>query len=77
MGNILNPDFDVFTFGVPPVQIDLMSAVKGLDFDVAYKKSQVVDIEGLKIRLINYNDLVIAKKASGRPKDIDDIQNLT
>jgi hypothetical protein len=28
-----HPDWDVFTFGTPPVAIDLMVEIKGLDFE--------------------------------------------
>ena len=31
-----NDDIDVFTFGRPPISIDLMKKVKGLDFDETY-----------------------------------------
>ena len=35
--NFLNrPEFDVFTFGRPPVAIDVMTSMKGLDFAEAY-----------------------------------------
>lgn len=33
------PKVDVFSFGVSPVRIDLMTHAKGLDFDVAYNNS--------------------------------------
>lgn len=33
-------------------------------------------VEDVKIRLIHYNDLIKAKKAAGRPRDINDIENL-
>lgn len=71
-----NEDIDVFTFGKPPVCIDLMTSVKGLNFVNAYKNSEIILIEGLKIRVVNYQDLIKAKKASGRPRDLDDIENL-
>ena len=72
-----NPDMDVFTFGTPPVCIDLMTSVKGLDFDKAFENATVTEVEGLKIRVIHYNDLIAAKKASNRHKDQDDIENLS
>src|ERR1700761_7815388 len=34
-----NPDLDVFTFGRPPSSIDIMTKVKGLDFDECYKNA--------------------------------------
>lgn len=75
--NFLNNSFfDVFSFGRPPVSIDIMTEVKGLDFDDAFKESKVVEVEGLSIRLIDYFHLLRAKKSSGRPKDKDDLENL-
>lgn len=71
-----NPAFDVFTFGRQPVAIDIITTIKGLDFDDAYEKASDVEIEGLTIHLIHYNHLIDAKRATGRPRDINDIDNL-
>jgi hypothetical protein len=75
--NFLNHDaWDVFRFGKRPSAIDIMVKVKGLNFDECYKDVQSFDYEGLNIKTINFNHLLQAKKASHRPKDIDDIENL-
>lgn len=71
-----NPDINVFTYGRTPVSIDIMTAVKGLNFQKAYKHSTEIEIEKTKIRLIDYRDLIAAKKSSGRFKDLDDLDNL-
>lgn len=67
---------DVFSFGRNPVGIDVMTAVKGLNFEDAYKLSTVFDDDGLFIRVLHINHLMEAKKAAGRLKDLDDIQQL-
>jgi hypothetical protein len=72
-----NPELNVFTFGRPPSSIDIMTDVKGLDFNETFKASKVVEVESLKVRLINLDQLLNAKKASGRNKDLDDIDHLT
>lgn len=72
-----NPDLNVFTFGRPPRSIDIMTAVKGLQFDESLAASKMVHIENLTVRLIHLSDLLKAKKASGRHKDWNDIENLT
>jgi predicted nucleotidyltransferase len=71
-----NNVMDVFKFGVPPVSIDILTAAKGLVFEEAYKNIEIRDIEGLSVKLIHINDLLRAKAAVGRAKDIDDIQHL-
>jgi hypothetical protein len=68
---------DVFTFGRPPSSIDIMTTVKGLNFDECYGNSFFFDEDGLPIRTINRIDLIAAKKATGRAKDINDLENLT
>ncbi len=67
---------DVFSFGRNPVGIDIMTAVKGLNFDEAYRLSTIFDDDDLLIRMIHINHLIVAKKASGRLKDLDDINQL-
>jgi len=75
--NFLNhPSWDVFTFGTPPVAIDIMINIKGMDFESCYYNSVNFEDEGLKIRVIQKNDLIQAKKNAGRSKDLDDLENL-
>lgn len=69
-------DFDVFTFGRPPSSIDIMVAVKGLSFDDCYRNAVYFEEDGLIIRTIFIGDLINAKKATGRAKDINDLENL-
>jgi hypothetical protein len=76
--NFLAPDkFDVFSFGRKPVAIDIMTKVKGLDFNESYIHSQTFNDDGLLIRTLHFNDLIQAKNISGRRKDLDDIDQLT
>lgn len=74
---LYNHDFDVFSFGVPPVSIDLMTRAKGLDFESCFEKAEVHEIDGVNIRVLHLNDLIRAKKASNRSKDQDDIEKLS
>ncbi|MEQ8413227.1 MAG: nucleotidyltransferase [Imperialibacter sp.] len=71
-----NPEYDVFSFGRPPVSIDLLVKVKGLHFDEAFRKSFVKKVDQIEVRVIHIDDLRAAKKASNRPKDRNDLDNL-
>jgi len=73
---ISHPNWDVFTFGTPPVAIDLMVQLKGLDFNSAYENAVLFEDDELFIRTIHKNDLIIAKQSANRPKDQDDLANL-
>ena len=70
------PQFDVFTFGRPPVAIDIITELKGLAFEQAWPAAKLVVVEGLPMRLIHYQHLVQAKQAAGRPRDQNDLDNL-
>ncbi|MBK9508972.1 MAG: hypothetical protein IPO04_05565 [Cytophagaceae bacterium] len=68
--------FDVFIFGRPPVSIEILTLVKGLDFEEAFKGSRYFEDNGLAIRTIQFHHLIEAKKAAGRSRDINDIEQL-
>jgi len=67
---------DVFSFGRPPVSIDILTQVKGINFEESFAVSNMDDSQGFKINVINYQHLINAKKAAGRFKDLNDIENL-
>lgn len=69
--------YDVFTFGVSPIQIDVMTACKGLDFHEAYDNSIKVEIDDeILVSVVDYRELIMAKKASNRLRDQSDIEEL-
>jgi len=73
---LAHPVWDVFTFGTPPVAIDIMVNLEAVDFDATFKKAVYFEDDELKIRTINRNDLIAAKKIAGSAKDINDLENL-
>lgn len=72
----LSDRFDVWVFGAIPVKIELMTAVKGIEFDEAYSLSQIHDENDIPIRYLHINSLIASKKAAGRYKDLEDINQL-
>jgi len=74
---LVNKELNVFTFGRPPVCIDLLTRIKGLNFDEVYPSSYQTEFSGVDVRMIDLPDLIRAKKASNRPKDIDDINHIS
>lgn len=74
----LNPEAaDVFSYGRPPVSIDIITQLKGVSFMEAFSQAKIFEEEGLQIRFIHLDNLLQAKKAAGRHKDLDDIEKLT
>lgn len=61
------------------LRLDIMTAVKGLEdksFNSLLENATVVKIGETPVFFIDYDNLIIAKKASNRPKDILDIEEL-
>ena len=71
-----NPLLDVFSFGRAPVSIDILTQVKGLEFPECFQHAKFLNVEGIELRIIDFRNLIQAKKASGRYKDLDDLENL-
>ena len=67
---------NVIQLGYPPLRIDLLTEIDGVTFEKCFKNRKEVVIEDLKVNFIGYNDLLKNKRESGRPRDIDDIDNL-
>jgi predicted nucleotidyltransferase len=66
----------IFQIGVAPRRIDIITGVSGLQFEETFERSQPIDIDGLEIRVPSIKDLIRNKKASGRTKDIADVEAL-
>lgn len=76
MNFLNNQETDVFSFGRPPVSIDIMTAVKGVIFEEAFSQSFIAEVDEITVRVIHMNQLIKAKKAANRFKDLDDLDNL-
>jgi len=64
----------IVQLGFPPMRIDFMTTIEGVDFDAAFKNQKKGYLFGLRNQpYISFEDLVKNKKKSGRPKDKYDI----
>lgn len=70
-------NYNVFTFGRSPVSIEILTEVKGLIFNEAFKASVIFDDDDVKVRCIQYHHLIDSKKAAGRNRDLNDIEQLS
>lgn len=61
-----------YQMGVPPVRVDVLMGIPGLEFEEAWPKRTLVDFDGLIVNFISKEDLILAKVASGRPQDLID-----
>jgi len=66
----------IVQLGYPPYRIDFLTSIDGVAFDTCYERKHVVQYEGIAIPFIDLEDLKINKKASGRLKDLADLEAL-
>jgi hypothetical protein len=66
----------VIQLGYPPLRIDLLTSIDGVQFNECYPNKKIITIEGLQVNFIGYKDLIKNKKASGRHQDLGDIEKL-
>lgn len=65
-----------YQMGRPPLRVDIMMSIPGIEFEAAWKNRKVVELENLKVFFISRPDLIQAKEASGRPQDKMDVEKL-
>lgn len=66
----------VIRMGVPPVRIDLLTTLSGVDFNECSQRRLKRPLDGVETQIISLTDLRANKRAAGRPKDLNDLNNL-
>jgi hypothetical protein len=78
--NLTSDDFAhqgyFYQMGSPPLRVDIMMSIPGIEFDEAWKDRKFVELDDLSIPFISRTDLIRAKEASGRPQDDIDLERL-
>ncbi len=66
----------VIGMGLPPYKIEVVTSIDGVTFEACYANRLEVEIEGTLVPYLSLKDLRQNKKASGRYKDLNDLQHL-
>ena len=67
----------LFRIGEPPLQIDILLQISGIDYQAATVDSVEGAYGDVPVRFLGRDSLIKNKKASGRPKDLADVDLLT
>lgn len=67
----------IIRMGFPPVRIEVLTGASGVEFDECYARRVIALCDDIEIPMISISDLKINKKASGRYKDLEDLEHLT
>ena len=69
-------DDSLVRIGVEPVRIEVMTSISGVNFEDCYSGRLETELNEEPVSLINLRHLRQNKKASGRLKDLSDLENL-
>lgn len=66
----------IIRMGFEPMRLELFTSIPGLEFCGCYERRDLVKIGRMSVPFISLGDLKINKLASGRPKDLQDLEEL-
>ncbi len=73
--DLVKPDA-VVQLGYPPGRIDLLASIDGVSFDECAARREMVRIKDMNVPFIGLDDFKANKRASGRLKDLADLESL-
>jgi hypothetical protein len=66
----------IWMLGRKPLRIDILTEISGVSWNAAWKGRTEVLIGGLRLPVLGRAELIANKRASGRPKDLRDVDAL-
>lgn len=66
----------VIRMGVPPLRLEILTSISGVKFEECYSRRLKAELDGVTVNLIRLDDLKRNKQASGRLKDLLDLEQL-
>jgi predicted nucleotidyltransferase len=66
----------IIRMGVPPVRIEVLTGVSGVEFEDCYARRIAADLDGITADFISLHDLRINKRAAARHQDLEDLEHL-
>jgi hypothetical protein len=67
----------IVRMGFPPMRLEIPTSISGVEFDECYQTRIVDYVDGVEVNLIDLEHLKKNKRASGRAKDIADLEHLS
>lgn len=66
----------IVRMGFAPLRLEISTTISGVDFEDCYAERVVEILDGIEVSLIDLENLKRNKMASGRSKDLADLENL-
>lgn len=81
LSGLTENDFELegywYQVGVSPVRVDIILAIDGVTFQDAWVRRVESTVGDVRAPFISKEDLIVTKKAAGRPQDLLDVEALT
>jgi hypothetical protein len=74
--DLLHADDAMVRMGLPPLRIEVLKRISGVEFEECWPRRVIIDDDELRIPTISLDDLKRNKRASGRKKDLLDLDEL-
>jgi hypothetical protein len=65
-----------YQIGVPPVRIDILTTIDGVEFHDAWRNRHEANLDELTVWVLSRRDLLANKRAAGRMQDLADVERL-
>ena len=66
----------IFQIGLPPIRIDIITAIEGVEFDDAWPDRLETSFGGVPAFVLSRHHLIANKKTAARLQDLADVQQL-
>ncbi len=75
VSDFVNDDL-IFQIGVAPIRIDVITSISGVTWEEAWPQKISATYGGIPVFVLGRETLIVNKRASGRRKDLIDIETL-
>lgn len=74
--DVLSEERSMIEMGIEPMKVQILNFADGLNFEDCYARKNPVTIEDIIVDTVSKDDLVKNKTATGRHKDLADVERL-
>jgi predicted nucleotidyltransferase len=67
---------NIIQLGYEPYRIDLLVDVEGIEFEECFERRTEAKLDGIDVKFLSLQDLIQAKKTTGRLQDLADAEQL-
>ena len=65
-------DSEVVFMGQPPLRVDFLRSIEGVEPTGLFARAVVAEVDGIAMKVISLDDLIVNKRAASRPQDLLD-----